>query len=74
MTAPKVQAELGEHSAFLAGDMGIVHAALKIVGCPRQYDRKRRAMAVPRRHFDDMCAALESRFGADVEVLEGLSR
>lgn len=73
MTAPKVLVELGEHSGFFAGDMGLVHAVLKTLGCPKQYDRKRRAIAVPRRHADDVQAALEMQFGADVEIVETIS-
>lgn len=72
MTAPRVLAEIGQNSGWFAGDMGIIHAAVKTVGCPKMYDRRRRAISVPRQHADDVTAALELQFGADVEVVEAI--
>ncbi|WP_375492003.1 hypothetical protein [uncultured Jatrophihabitans sp.] len=73
MTAPVVQVEHGRHSTYFAGDSGVIHAVLKTLGCPRQYDRKRRALAVPKQFGNDVEAALEMQFGVDVQQVEAIS-
>ncbi|SHG09118.1 hypothetical protein SAMN05443575_1343 [Jatrophihabitans endophyticus] len=72
MTAPQIVVELGERSAWFAGEMGVIHAAITTVKCRKQYDRKRRALGVPRAAADDVMAALELRFGGDVQVVEAI--
>ena len=73
MTAPRVDVELGRHSAWFAGDMGVVQAAVRLAGCPRQYDRQRRALSVPRAAADDVMAAIELQFGGDVQIVEAIA-
>lgn len=65
----KVRAFIGTgHTSWIFGDGRVIHPALRAARSPRQYDTKRRAIAVPTRFLDDVLAALEMQSGVDVEV------
>lgn len=68
--SPSVTAYIGPgHTAWLVGDGRILHPAIRAARAPKQWDARRRALAVPRRFLDDVLAALELQNGVDVEVV-----
>ncbi len=54
-----VTVEQTRHSAVISGPVRVVHPAIKAVGCAWQYDHRRHAYLVPRRHLDDVSVAIE---------------
>jgi hypothetical protein len=66
-TSATVVAEISAQTVWLRGPGSVIHAALRAARAPKQYDRARRAIAVPRGHADDVLAALELQIGVDVE-------
>ena len=67
MTAVRV--EIGPaFTAWLYGDGRVIHPAIKAARSPKQWDHRRRAIAVPKKFIDDVMAALELQSGVDLEV------
>lgn len=58
-TGKTVEVEELRHSGRLTGNVRIIHPILKDVGCPWQYDPRRHAYLIPKRHLDDAMARLE---------------
>jgi hypothetical protein len=66
----RVRAEIGGRGTdYLYGDGRIIHPAIRLARSPRQYDSRRRAIAVPHAFLDDILAALELQSGVDVELV-----
>ena len=64
-----VKIEIGPgFTAWLYGDPRIIQPAIKAARSPKQWDSRRRALAVPKKCIDDVLAALEMKQGVDVEV------
>jgi hypothetical protein len=65
----QVRAEIGPgHTCWLYGPGYVIHPAIRAARSPKQYDPKRRAIAVPRKFLDDVLAALDLQQGVDVQV------
>jgi hypothetical protein len=66
----QVRCELVTRSGRFTGDPGLMAAILKRVGCPRQWDSRRRDWSVPLAHVADVIAALEHWAGVDVDLVD----
>lgn len=63
-----VRVEAGRRSGWIYGAGSVVVPALKLVRCPRQWDEVRRGWMVPISQLSDALAALEYRYGANIEL------